>query len=136
MGGEDGLDPVARIGAQDLLEPVGGNALAPGVSTISTSRPWRWHMSIQRWLNMPLRAASTVSPGDSVLVIAASQPPVPVAGKMKTSAVSDFRILPHAVPRGMQDLGEGDDRWSIVGMSQALRRVSGMFVGPGMNTGF
>jgi hypothetical protein len=30
---------------------------------------------------MPLRATRTLSPGDSVLVIAASQPPVPVAGK-------------------------------------------------------
>jgi len=37
-------------------------------------------MSIQRWLNMPLRAASTVSPGESVLLIAVSQPPVPVDG--------------------------------------------------------
>jgi hypothetical protein len=28
------------------------------------------------------------------------------------------------------------DRWSIVGMSQALRTDSGILVGPGMKTGF
>ena len=44
-------------------------------------------MSIQRWENMPLRAASTVSPGDSVVVSAVSHPPVPEAGNTNTSAV-------------------------------------------------
>ena len=39
-------------------------------------------MSIQRWLNMPNRAASTLSPGESVLESEASQAPVPLAGKM------------------------------------------------------
>ena len=32
-------------------------------SSTSTWRPSRWAMSIQRWLNMPKRAASTLSPG-------------------------------------------------------------------------
>ena len=45
-----------------------------------TFRPWRWHRSIQRWLNMPKRAARTVSPGESVFDTAASHPPVPVDG--------------------------------------------------------
>jgi hypothetical protein len=92
-------------------------------------------MSIQRWLNMPLRAARTVSPGDSVLVIAASQPPVPVAGKMKTSRRA-FQDAAHAVARGMQDVREQRrpvvDRGHVAG----ARSASGMFVGPGMNTGF
>ena len=39
-------------------------------------------MSIQRWLNMPKRAAMTRSPGLSVLESEASQAPVPLAGKM------------------------------------------------------
>ena len=39
-------------------------------------------MSIQRWLNMPKRAASTRSPGLSVFDSDASQAPVPLAGKM------------------------------------------------------
>ena len=38
-------------------------------------------MSIQRWLNMPKRAASTLSPGDRVFESDASQAPVPLAGK-------------------------------------------------------
>ena len=41
-------------------------------------------MSTQSSENWPKRAISTLSPGDSVLVIAASQPPVPEAGNMKT----------------------------------------------------
>jgi hypothetical protein len=56
-----------------------------GVSMICTFSPCRWQRSIQRWLNMPNRAASTVSPGDSVFVTAASQPPVPVEGMTITS---------------------------------------------------
>ena len=41
-------------------------------------------MSIQRWENCPNLAARTLSPGLSVLVTAASQAPVPDAGKIKT----------------------------------------------------
>lgn len=93
-------------------------------------------MSIQRWLNMPFRAASTPSPGDSVLVGAVSHPPVPVAGKMTTSAPSPFstRRTPSRAGRRMRP--NSGERWSIVAMSQALRRLSGMLVGPGMKTGF
>ncbi|MET3869517.1 hypothetical protein ABIC20_006895 [Methylobacterium radiotolerans] len=43
-------------------------------------------MSIQRWLNMPWRAASTASPALSVLESAVSHPPVAVDGKTNTSA--------------------------------------------------
>ena len=103
---------------------------------ICTSSPWRWHMSIQRWLNMPNRAASTVSPGDSVLEIAASQPPVPVEGRMITSPSAIFSIAPHPGDRGLNIRAKAGERWSSVGMSQALRMLSGMLVGPGMKTGF
>ncbi len=47
-------------------------------------------MSIHFCENMPKFEASTLSPGDSVLEIAASQPPVPVAGKITTSPASVF----------------------------------------------
>src|SRR3954468_2703727 len=40
-------------------------------------------MSIQRWLNMPKRAASTLSPGERVLLSEASHAPVPLAGEDK-----------------------------------------------------
>ncbi len=40
-------------------------------------------MSIQRWEKRPYLKQTTLSPGESVLVRAASQPPVPVPGKMK-----------------------------------------------------
>ena len=52
-------------------------------------------MSIQRWENCPNLAASTLSPGLSVLVTAASQAPVPDAGKIKTCpeiVLKDFAI--------------------------------------------
>ena len=40
-------------------------------------------MSIQRWLNWPNRAESTLSPRASVLHSADSQMPVPLAGNRK-----------------------------------------------------
>ena len=40
-----------------------------------------------------MRAASTLSPGESVLVIAASQPPVPEAGKRKTWPARVLKIF-------------------------------------------
>jgi hypothetical protein len=74
---------------------------------ICTFSPWRWHRSIQRWLNMPNRAASTVSPGDSVLVIAASQPPVPVDGRMITSPASIFSTRFTPATAGVEHAGKG-----------------------------
>ena len=85
---------------------------------------------------MPNRAARTVSPGDRVLVMAASQPPVPVAGKIATSPspVPMIRFTPATA--GCKIRPKAAERWSIVGMSQALRSASGILVGPGMKTGF
>ena len=37
---------------------------------------------------------------------------------------------------GLNTRANAGDRWSMVGMSQALRTLSGIFVGPGMKTGF
>ncbi len=51
-------------------------------STTSTSIPCRCIRSIHKWENWPNRADSTRSPGERVFVMAASQPPVPLAGKM------------------------------------------------------
>ncbi len=85
---------------------------------------------------MPFRAASTRSPGDKQFVTAASQPPVPLAGKMKISAVSLFNTLRTPSSAGRRISVKAGERWSTVGMSHALRIASGMFVGPGTNTGF
>ena len=63
-------------------------------------------------------------------------PPVPVEGKMKISALSLFRTLRTPSRAGCRIWPKSGDRWSIVGMSHALRRLSGMLVGPGMKTGF
>lgn len=37
---------------------------------------------------------------------------------------------------GLNIRAKAGERWSSVGMSQALRMLSGMLVGPGMKTGF
>ena len=50
-------------------------------------------MSIQRWLNMPNRPASTLSPGESVLESEASQAPVPLAGKRNAWPVVVLKIF-------------------------------------------
>ncbi len=55
-----------------------------GTCTACTSSPCRWHRSTHRCENWPNTDASTLSPGDSVLVIAASQPPVPEPGNTNT----------------------------------------------------
>ena len=107
-----------------------------GVSIMCTSNPCRWHISIQRWLNMPNRGARTVSPADNVLLIAASQPPVPVDGSKITSPSVIFNTRRTPATAGLKILPNAGDRWSIVAISQALRMLSGMLVGPGMKTGF
>jgi hypothetical protein len=88
---------------------------------IWTFSPWRWHRSIQRWLNMPNRAARTVSPGERVLEIAASQPPVPVDGKHDHFARVHLQHAPHPFDRRLEDPREGGaavvERWHVAGLA-------------------
>ena len=63
---------------------------SPGMkSTSMPKRPAIWRHSVAKW---PVSTISTLSPGDSVLTIAASQAPVPEDGKMMTG------------PLGLEDL--------------------------------
>jgi len=55
---------------------------------------------------------------------------------MNTSASADFSTRRTPSRAGCRMSLNRLERWSIVGMSQARRRLSGMFVGPGMKTGF
>jgi hypothetical protein len=107
-----------------------------GAVRTCTSSPWRWHMSIQRCENMPCRQASTLSPGDSVFEIAASQPAVPVAGSSTTSPVLVFSTSFTPAKSGLNMVPKLAERWSMVGTLTAWRSRSGMLVGPGMKTGF
>ena len=107
-----------------------------GALSCWTSRPCRLHMSIQRWENMPWRQARILSPGERVLEIAASQPAVPVAGKMMTSPALVFRTSFTPAKSGLNMVPKLAERWSMVGTLQACRSRSGMLVGPGMKTGF
>ena len=54
------------------------------VSRMIGSSPSRVAISLHSVANQPVRAISTASPGDSVLTSAASQAPVPEAGKTTT----------------------------------------------------
>ena len=84
----------ARSASRMRAELLDRGALAPVASTSIDleAEPLR-HMSIHRCENWPMRAASTRSPGESVLVSPASQPPVPEPGKMNTSALSDLNTF-------------------------------------------
>ena len=65
-----------------------------------------------------------------------AKPPVPDAGKMNAEPASVFSTFFTPSSAGCRISAKAAERWSIVGMSQALRRLSGILVGPGMNTGF
>jgi hypothetical protein len=125
-----------RSSASAASKASAGAPSPQGRSITSTSRLWRRQSSIQRWENMPCRAARTRSPGESVLVIAASQPAVPVAGKITISASRDFRTARTPSKIGGSIRAKDGERWSRVGTSHARLSRSGMLVGPGMKTGF
>ena len=58
--------------------------------------------SVAKW---PVSTISTLSPGDSVLTIAASQAPVPDEGKM-TTGPAVWKIFWHALEHRCAELGE------------------------------
>ena len=100
-------------------------------STTSTSRPSRSHMSIQSRLNWPKREASTLSPGDRVLVRADSQPPVPVDGKTIGVAVVVLNTGFSPSMTACVSSGTLGERWSSMETTIACCTRSGMLVGPG-----
>jgi hypothetical protein len=67
-------------------------------------------MSIQRWLNMPKRAASTLSPGESVLVSDASQAPVPLAGNRNGWPDAVLKIFFRSSSTGAASPGNSEER--------------------------
>jgi hypothetical protein len=77
-----------RVGAEAALEFLARHARAPGHVDHLDVEAERSAISTQSVENWPKRAISTLSPGFSVLVIAASHAPVPEPGKMKTSPVA------------------------------------------------
>ena len=84
------------------------------VSISSGCRPSLPASSCQRCANQPVSHISTRSPGDSVLASAASQAPVPEAGKMMTG----WLVL--KTPRSfssscLPNLPKSGPRWSMVG---------------------
>src|SRR5210317_1450322 len=86
-------------------------------SITSTTNPKASHIRIHLSENTPWRQAKTLSPGDKVFAIVASQPPVPVDGNTKIwglfVAKMDFRPANNF---GIASANAGD-RWSTVGKS-------------------
>ena len=67
-------------------------------------------MSIQRWLNMPKREASTLSPGESVFDSEASQAPVPLDGKMNAWPEVVLKIFFRSSSTGAASAGKSEER--------------------------
>src|SRR5438874_11993538 len=88
-------------------------------------------MSTQRWLNWPKRAARILSPGERVLLSAASHAPVPEDGKMKTLPVAVLNTF----LRSFRTLDEGSGnlhhRWSSIATIMARCTRPGPLLGPG-----
>ena len=80
-----------------------------------------------------MRAASTLSPGDRVLVRPASQPPVPEPGKHEHLTGSVLKTFFRSSNSGSVNFGKSGARMSSIGTFMARRTSSGMLVGPGMN---
>ncbi|MGY3457587.1 hypothetical protein ACVWW5_003037 [Bradyrhizobium sp. LM3.4] len=102
---------------------------SPGTkSTSMPNRPAIWRHRVAKW---PVSTISTLSPGDSVLTIAASQAPVPDEGKITTGpAVWKIFRLPSSTARPSSP--NSALRWSMTGMSMARRTRSGTGLGPGI----
>ena len=98
------------------------------VSTISTVRPWRWHMSIHFCEKHAVaRRQHGWLPGDRVLVIAVSQPPGAGGGKDGTPRPRRISARGAHAPRrgrGCRMSLNRLERWSIVG---ACRRPGAGF---------
>ena len=84
--------------------------------------------SVAKW---PVSTISTLSPGDSVLTIAASQAPVPEEGKMITGP-EVLKIFWQPTSTALPSSANCALRWSITGMSMARSTRSGTGLGPGI----
>ena len=80
----DRLDGMRGVLRELCLDRGGVGAAAPVACRKSTSMPQRAAICRHRVAKWPVSTISTLSPGDSVLTIAASQAPVPEEGKMMT----------------------------------------------------
>src|SRR4030095_10649453 len=79
------------------------------------------------------RGASTLSPGERVLLSAASQAPVPLEGNIKTCPVSVLNIFFSSRNNDNVSSGNLEDRWSSIATIIARITRSGTLVGPETN---
>ena len=81
MHDADRLDAVRPVLGERGADRIDIGAATPvGIDELIGARPSFCAISFHSVANQPVRHISTVSPGDSVLVRAASQAPVPDAG--------------------------------------------------------
>src|SRR6266704_1749545 len=102
---------------------------SPGMkSTSMPKRPAICRHNVAKW---PVSTIRTLSPGDSVLTIAASQAPVPDEGKM-TTGPAVLKIFWQPSNTALPSSANCRLRWSMTGMSMARRTRSGTGLGPGI----
>ena len=89
-----------------------GTPAPQGTSTQITSSPSISAIFTQRCENCPKRDISTLSPGFSVLVIAASHAPVPEPGNIITSPVVVLKTLFRPSNRGSVNAAKSGARMS------------------------
>ena len=85
---------------------------SPGMNSVT--RPSRSAIFFHSDAKWPVSHISTASPGDSVLTSAASQAPVPEAGKI-TTWPSVWKILRMPESTALPSCWNSGPRWSIVG---------------------
>src|SRR5262249_39931101 len=107
---EHGLDFVLLIRGLTCRYWSSGRPWPHSTRTASTSRQKRWQRSTHNSENWPKTEASTLSPGDSVLAMADSQPPVPEPGNRKTWPLSVWKIFFRSAKSGSVNFGKSGAR--------------------------
>ena len=93
--------------------------------------PQRAAICCHRVAKWPVSTISTLSPGDSVLTIAASQAPVPEDGNTITGPLV-LKIFWQPSNTALPSSANSALRWSMTGISMARSTRSGTGLGPGM----
>src|SRR5439155_8104376 len=102
-----------------------------GTSSLVTSAPYVEAIFANRSPNEPMLTPRTLSPGESVLTIAASSPPVPALERSTMSFAVPKNVRSPPTIRSCIAANSGP-RWLIIWRAPASRTADGRDVGPGI----
>ena len=125
------LKPPAGLDSSAIRTAPGSAASPHSTSSLVTSAPYAWAIFANRSPKAPMLMASTGSPGDKVLTIAASRPPVPAQVRTTISLRVPKKGWIRLVTRSSTPANSGP-RWLIIWREPASRTVEGRLVGPGI----